>query len=64
LFGEHGAFNALHDKNDGRELSDHLKTVSSEYYGVAGIEYLTKLVAETRDLAKKFNDGVNNLIGD
>ncbi|SMG66661.1 inner membrane protein [methanotrophic bacterial endosymbiont of Bathymodiolus sp.] len=64
LFGEHGAFNELHDKVDGRALADHLQTASSKYYGVAGIEYLTKMVAETIDLDKEFNDAVNELIGD
>jgi uncharacterized protein (DUF927 family) len=64
LFGKYGAFNELHDKADGRQLSDHLLTASSEYYGVAGIEYLTRLVDETRDLGAEFNDAVNELIGD
>jgi hypothetical protein len=36
MFGEHGAFNELYDKADGRALSDHLQTTSSKYYGVAG----------------------------
>jgi hypothetical protein len=45
-------------------LSGHLETASSECYGVAGIEYLTKLVAETRDLYKEFINAVNGLIGD
>jgi putative DNA primase/helicase len=64
LFGEHGAFNELHGKEDGRALSDHLQAASIKYYGVAGIEYLTKLVAETRDLDKEFNNTVKGLIGD
>jgi hypothetical protein len=45
-------------------LSDHLQAASIKYYGVAGIEYLTKLVAETRDLDKEFNNTVKGLIGD
>jgi hypothetical protein len=44
----------LHGKEDGRALSDHLQAASIKYYGVAGIEYLTKLVAETRDLGAEF----------
>ena len=52
IFGNYGAFNELHDKQDGRALADHLKTASLNYYGVAGIEYLTKLVAEKRDLCQ------------
>lgn len=50
IFGKYGAFNDLHDMTDGRALADHLKTVSLNYYGVAGIEYLTKLVAEQRNI--------------
>jgi putative DNA primase/helicase len=50
IFGKYGAFNDLHDMKDGRALADHLKTASLNYYGVAGIEYLTKLVAETRNI--------------
>lgn len=41
IFGNYGAFNCLHDKQDGRELSDHLQTTSKKYHGVAGIEYFT-----------------------
>ncbi len=50
IFGKYGAFDELHDKKDGRELSDHLQTVSTKYYGVAGIEYLTQLVKEKRNI--------------
>ncbi len=50
LFGQYGFFNCLHDKADGRALADHLQTASSKYYGVAGIEYLTKIVSETRNI--------------
>jgi putative DNA primase/helicase len=50
IFGKYGAFDCLHDKQDGRALSDHLKTASLNYYGVAGIEYLTKLVTEQRNI--------------
>jgi hypothetical protein len=64
MFGEHGAFNELYDKADGRALSDHLQTTSSKYYGVAGIEYLTKLVAEIRDLGAQFDDAKKKLIVD
>jgi putative DNA primase/helicase len=64
LFGEYGAFNDLHDKKGGRALADHLLTASSKYYGVAGIEYLTKLVAEIRDLGAQFDDAKKKLIGD
>jgi hypothetical protein len=60
----YGAFNELYDKADGRALSDHLQTTSSKYYGVAGIEYLTRLVAETRDLDAQFDDAKKKLIGD
>ncbi len=50
IFGQYGAFNCLHDMPDGRALADHLQTASKKYHGVAGIEYLTKLVAETRNI--------------
>jgi putative DNA primase/helicase len=52
IFGKYGAFNELHDMKDGRALADHLKTASLKFYGAAGIEYLTKLVKETRDIAE------------
>ena len=61
VFGNYGAFDCLHDKKDGRELSDYLQTASKKYYGVAGIEYLTKLVKETRSidqLAEEFTKGL------
>ncbi|MFI3188979.1 MAG: DUF927 domain-containing protein [Methylococcales bacterium] len=57
IFGNYGAFNELHDMKDGRALADHLKTASLKYYGAAGIEYLTKLVTEKRninELAEKY----------
>lgn len=63
IFGNYGAFNALHDKQDGRELSDHLQTAAKKYHGVAGIEYLTKLVAETRNidaLATEYTEALIN----
>jgi hypothetical protein len=41
-----------------------LAPLSSKYYGVAGIEYLTKLVAEIRDLGAQFDDAKKKLIGD
>ncbi len=63
LFGKYGAFNELHDKKDGRELSDHLQTASTQYYGVAGIEYLAKLVNETRNLDEQFNECLSFFIG-
>ena len=50
IFGKYGAFNCLHDMPDGRALADHLQTASKKYHGVAGIEYLIKLVAETRNI--------------
>jgi putative DNA primase/helicase len=63
IFGNYGAFNELHDKQDGRELSDHLQTAAKKYHGVAGIEYLTKLVAETRSidaLATEYTEAMIN----
>jgi len=62
LFGQYGAFNELHDKKDGRELSDYLQTASNKYYGVAGVEFLKKLVSETRNLDEQFNECVKAFI--
>ena len=62
IFGKYGAFDSIHDKKDGRDLSDHLQTSATKFYGVAGIEYLTKLVAETRNLDQLANDYTEALI--
>lgn len=62
LFGQYGAFNELHDKKDGRELSDYLQTASKKFYGVAGVEYLTKLVNETRNIDQLAEDFTKGLI--
>ena len=50
IFGKYGAFDKLHDMKGGLELSDHLQTQTTKIYGIAGIEYLKKLVKETRNL--------------
>jgi putative DNA primase/helicase len=64
IFGKYGAFNELHDMQDGRALADHLKTASLKYYGVAGIDYLTKVVAETRNIDELAARYTQALIGD
>ncbi len=61
IFGKYGAFDCIHDKKDGRDLSDHLQTAATKFYGVAGIEYLTKLVAETRNLNQLANEFTKEL---
>jgi putative DNA primase/helicase len=62
IFGKYGAFDCLHDKKDGRDLSDHLQTAATKFYGVAGIEYLTKLVTETCNLDQLATDYTEALI--
>jgi putative DNA primase/helicase len=64
IFGKYGAFDCIHDKKDGRDLSDHLQTAATKFYGVAGIEYLTKLVAETRNLDQLATDYTEALINE
>jgi len=56
LFGQYGSFNCLHDKKTGCELSNHLKFASTQFYGVAGVEFLKQLINENRDLNYLFND--------
>ncbi len=62
LFGKYGAFDFLHGMKGGRQLSDHLQTVSTKFYGVAGIEYLQKLVSETRNLDELFAEYTEALV--
>jgi len=50
ITGQHGAFDDLHDKPNGRALSDHLQAAVTEHYGTAGIAFLERLTADTRDL--------------
>jgi putative DNA primase/helicase len=50
IFGEYGAFNRLHDKRTGRELSDFLQSTSNEFYGVAGVTWLQKIIENKPDL--------------
>lgn len=61
LFGEYGAFNQLHDKRTGRELSDWLQTASCECYGVAGVTWITQLIKNKPDLNALLQITFNNL---
>lgn len=60
LFGEYGAFNQLHDKRTGRELSDFLQSASNEYYGIAGVTWLEKLIGHKPDLKNLLESTRNN----
>ncbi|MGV1046850.1 DUF927 domain-containing protein [Limnohabitans sp.] len=60
LFGEYGAFTQLHDKRTGRELSDFLQSASNEFYGVAGVTWLEKLIEHKPDLANLLENTRNN----
>ena len=64
LFGQHGAFDHLHELENGRQFSDTLQTNSKKYYGTAGIAFLEKLCPDKQDLGalleqfrQAFDDG-------
>jgi putative DNA primase/helicase len=61
IFGEFGAFNHLHDKHTGRELSDWLQTKSTELYGVAGVTWLEQLIKNKPDLKTLLETTFNNM---
>jgi putative DNA primase/helicase len=61
IFGEFGAFNQLHDKRTGRELSDWLQTKSTEFYGVAGVTWLEQLIKNKPDLKTLLETTFNNM---
>ncbi len=61
LFGEYGAFNQLHDKRTGRELSDWLQTESNNCYGVAGVTWLERLIENKPDLKTLLETTFNNM---
>ena len=46
----HGAWDALCGYEDGRALSDALKSAAAEHYGHAGREFLERLTRDKRDL--------------
>ena len=48
--GKHGAFDALHELQSGRELSDTLKTMCAKDYGHIGIAFVEHVIADKRDL--------------
>lgn len=64
IFGLYGAFDDLHELENGRQFSDTLQTNSKKYYGTAGIAFLEKLCPDQQDLGelleqfrKAFDDG-------
>ena len=46
----HGAFDDLHGFQDGRALSDHLKSITAEHHGHAGPAFVERLLKDSRDL--------------
>ncbi|OQK17254.1 hypothetical protein AU255_05010 [Methyloprofundus sedimenti] len=64
LFGQYGAFDDLHELENGRQFSDTLQANSKKYYGTAGIAFLEQLCSDQQDLGelleqfrKVFDDG-------
>ncbi|WKJ88606.1 DUF927 domain-containing protein [Methylomonas montana] len=51
--GRYGVFNDLHGFRNGREFSDALVAASKKNYGVAGQEFLSKLVACKHDFLQE-----------
>lgn len=47
---KYGAFNKLHGKKDGAELSKHFKTAIQKYHGEIGIRWIETLLANTDDM--------------
>jgi putative DNA primase/helicase len=45
----HGAFEVLHDKNNGAHLSDALKVATAAYHGIAGPAFVAELIALGRE---------------
>jgi putative DNA primase/helicase len=64
IFGQYGAFDELHEYENGRQFSDALQTNSKKHYGTAGIAFLEKLCVDQQDFGalleqflKAFDDG-------
>ena len=51
VFGQHGAFDHLHDYDSGRDFASALHQHTSEQYGTAGIAFLEHLTRDKRDFA-------------
>ena len=47
----HGVFDALHDSEDGRALSDRLKHATGHCYGTLGPAFIERLQSDTRDMS-------------
>ena len=60
-----GAFESLHDKKDGKELSEYLTGISKEYYGTAARKFIEYLVEEGKEKIKSgFNEYKKHFIND
>lgn len=44
VFGKFGAFDDLHEFSSGKEFVEHIDTATKKFFGVAGVEWITKLV--------------------
>ena len=62
IFGQYGVFNELHDKKDGRELSDHLSQAYQNSYGTAGVLWLEKLIENKHDIKALLDEMTNRFI--
>jgi len=51
VFGQHGAFDHLHDYDSGRVFAMALPQHTSQQYGTAGIAFLERLTRDRRDFA-------------
>jgi len=52
----YGAFDALHGHTDGRAFADAIKQGAQQHYGHAGPQFVEALLADDRDLPKRYAD--------
>jgi putative DNA primase/helicase len=57
----YGVYDTLHDFADGAALSNHLVSMSHQYYGVAGMAFIERAVASAGKLSETLRSRVNNL---
>jgi putative DNA primase/helicase len=62
IFGQFGVFNELHDKKDGRELSEYLSQAYQNNYGTAGVLWLEKLIKNKPEVKILLDEMTNRFI--
>lgn len=61
--GVHGLFEELHGFQDGAQLAKHLTQATTQYYGVAAREFLSKLTANVDAIKSQAHEIMRNIQG-